>query len=139
MPPMNHRATFLLALAAAALLTPAACHHAGARRAQLASENPLDRAAAIVQVQQSNDLDALHKLVDLLDDRDAGVRMYAILALRRMCGVDFGYRYFHGDAARLAAIQRWRDALRAGEISAPSGGPPPHTASDRPQSADLTR
>ncbi len=106
----------VLAAGAAAWLGTMGCGGAEARRHQLRSLNPLDRAEAVVAVSAAGDLNAVHKLVDLLDDSDSAVRMYAILALRRLCGEDLGYRFYEGAAAREPAVQRWRAALRAGTI-----------------------
>jgi hypothetical protein len=106
-----------LALATFGIAFTLGCDLGAARRRQLAAGNPLDRAAAIVQVCEAGDVTAVHKLVDLLDDSDIAVRMYAIQALHRLCGVDFGYRYFAPPGTRQVAVQRWREALRAGEVA----------------------
>jgi hypothetical protein len=92
------------------------CDRSVGRRQQLASANPLDRAQAAVGTSEAGDLVAVHKLVDLLEDPDDAVRMYAMLALRRLCGEDFGYRYYESAPARAAAVQRWRQALRSGQV-----------------------
>jgi HEAT repeat protein len=106
----------LAAPLAAGLATLAGCGQSTTRH-QLGAANPLDRAQAIVQVYETHDIQAIQKLVDLLDDRDSAVRMYAILALRRLCGVDFGYRFYEDAAAREAAAERWREALRNGQVT----------------------
>jgi len=93
------------------------CDQGALRRRQLSSENPLDRTEAIVESCQARDLQAVHKLVALLDDPSDAVRMYAIQALRRLCGVDYGYRYYASAAQREAAVERWRQALRGGELA----------------------
>jgi hypothetical protein len=103
----------LLLLPVAAL---SGCASTDTPRQTLRSENPLDRALAVVAVGEARDLEAVHKLVDMLEDSDPGVRFYAILALRRLCGEDHGFQY-HADAGtRAAAVQRWRDALRDGTV-----------------------
>ncbi len=71
----------------------------------------------MVAVTRTGDLVAVHKLVDLLDDHDRTVRMYAILGLRRLCGEDFGYRYYAVSAERAPAVARWRETLRAGTLT----------------------
>lgn len=86
----------------------------GTRRADLSSRYPVDRARAIVHLADNGDIEAVHRLVDLLDDDDVAVRMYAILALERLCGETFGYDYYAPREARKAAIERWREALRQG-------------------------
>lgn len=117
-----------IGILAAALGTPGC--GGDARRAQLRSTNPLDRAAAIVRVAEGGDLRAVHKLVDLLEDDDGAVRMYAILALRRLCGQDFGYRYFDNVGTRSIAVRRWRDGLRAGSIEVHPATQPSVIAAD---------
>lgn len=121
-------------LAVPALLAAFGCAGDAGRRAQLASDNPLDRATAIVQVYEARDRKAVQKLVDLLDDSSSAVRLYAILALRGLTGEDFGYRYYDNEVARVASVRRWRDAVRAGivflraappEVPAGAAGPSP--------------
>jgi hypothetical protein len=93
-----------------------ACGRAAQPRAGLSSPNPLDRARGVVEVAESRDPDAAHKLVDLLEDPDAAVRMYAIIALRRLYGHDHGYRFYQDEGRRAVAVERWRRALRAGQL-----------------------
>ncbi len=92
-----------------------ACRSSAAAR--LSAADPSERAAAIVALADSGDAGAVHKLVDLLDDRDRGVRMYANLALLRLCGRDMGYRYYDPEPQRAEAVRRWRNALRDGEVT----------------------
>ena len=110
--------TLLRGLALSAAVWPGllGCDSGAARRQLLGSGNPLDRAQAVVKVTEARDHEAVHKLVDLLEDPDGAVRMYAIIALRRLCVEDFGYRYYAGSAERATAVRRWREALRAGEV-----------------------
>lgn len=111
-------------------------------RADLRSGNPLDRARGVVAVTEARDDVAVHKLVDLLDDSDRAVRMYAILALVRLCGEDYGYRYYESAARRGPAVQRWREALRKGEVTLRAGmrraapGPAPDPPSPKPDKVD---
>jgi hypothetical protein len=128
---MRFREAFILGVAsglvALALLTTVGCGGAAGRRAQLGSDNPLDRAAAIVQVYEARDRNAVQKLVDLLEDSSSAVRLYAILALRGLTGEDFGYRYYDKEATRAVSVRRWRDAVRAGIVvlrPAPPAVPP---------------
>ena len=95
----------------------AGCRSASNRREQLASSNPLDQVTAAVRLAEAGDAQAVHRLVSLLEDRDRAVRMYAILALERLCGQDYGYHYYGPAAERTAAVRRWRAALRRGEVS----------------------
>ncbi|MCA9242615.1 MAG: HEAT repeat domain-containing protein [Phycisphaerales bacterium] len=92
------------------------CVMPSAGRAGLDAVYPPDRAQAVVQVAETRNLEAIHGLVALLDDPDSGVRMYAILALKRLCDEDYGYRYYASEADRAGAIERWREALRDGSV-----------------------
>lgn len=116
---MNWRSTAAGCLVALLLLSAAhvACRRAGTSRYPLQSPNPLDRARAAVAAAEQGDPSAVHGLVDLLNDRDAGVRLYAINALERLCGTTYGYEHYAPLDQRRAAIERWRDALRAGELT----------------------
>lgn len=101
------------------------CGRTAQPRGGLGSPNPLDRAESVVEAAEARDHNAIHALVDLLDDPDPAVRMYAQLALQRLCGRDYGYRYYHDEARRAVAVQRWRDALRDGKVSIRSEPPVP--------------
>ncbi len=83
---------------------------------RLASPVPVDRARAAVAAAERGEADAIYRLVELLDDADGGVRMYAILALRRLTGHTYGFVYHGTLAERSAAIERWRTALQEGRV-----------------------
>lgn len=85
-------------------------------RVPLESRFGPERAAAIVQLGQARDPDAVPALVELLEDDDRGIRMYAILALERLTGQTLGYRYQSSEGERSAAAQRWREAIRDGRV-----------------------
>lgn len=111
------------------------CNSSGTR-AELSSPSPVARARATVALGERRDPAAVHKLVDLLEDPDQAVRMYAILALQRITGEDFGYRYYDREAERQPAVERWRAALREGRVAVRTGGPAPQAAGGGgPQSA----
>lgn len=82
----------------------------------LSSDYPLERARAVVRLAEAGDRAAVYRLVDLLEDQDRAVRMYSILALERLCGDTFGYRYYQPESKRTEAVRRWRAALRDGEV-----------------------
>ena len=103
----------------------AACQSAGSRHEQLALGNPLDQVAATVWLAEAGDPEAVHTLVNLLQARDSTVRMYAILALERLSGQDYGYKYYEPEPDRIRAVQRWRDALRNGEVTVRRPQPKP--------------
>lgn len=95
----------------------AGCQSTAFERQRLNSVNPMERVQATVRLAEAGDAAAVHKLVDLLDDKDPVVRMYAIMALTRLCGQDYGYKYYQADIQRAAAVERWREALRKGEVT----------------------
>jgi HEAT repeat protein len=107
------------------------CDTAAANRRALLSESPLERARAVIAVAEAGDRAAVHTVVDMLDDQDPAVRMYAILGLERMCGRDYGYRYYDPPAKRQAAIDRWQAALRAGDVTIAGPAEPPPAAGER--------
>lgn len=98
------------------------CNSGAHAQRQLSSSYPLDRARAAVLLAERGDMSAVHTLVNLLEDDDRTVRMYAIGALRRLCNDDMGYRYYASTAERSAATRRWREALRDGEIGLKTPG-----------------
>ncbi|MFH1748093.1 MAG: hypothetical protein ABIG44_13740 [Planctomycetota bacterium] len=93
------------------------CQSTSSRHARLQSLNPLDQVAASVQLAEAGDATAVHRLVTLLESQDGTVRMYAILALQRLCGQTHGYVYYQPLDNRTKAVQRWREALRAGRVT----------------------
>jgi HEAT repeat protein len=96
----------------------------------------LERALAAVRLAEAGDAGAVHELVDLLEDSDRAVRMYAILALVRLTGADYGYTYYGSDLERAVAVRRWREALRAGEVVVRPRAAVPEGAPDAPQPND---
>jgi HEAT repeat protein len=116
----------------------AACQSATSHREQLAFGTPVDQVRAAVWLAESGDAEAVHTLVGLLEDRDRTVRMYAILALRRLCGESYGYEYYASETQRQAAVMRWQTALRDGVVTlrtAPAGEGPDAGAAP-PQDAE---
>jgi HEAT repeat protein len=85
-------------------------------RRALHSSYAFDRARAAVRLAEAGDRDAVHALVGLLEDDDAGVRFYTIAALERLCGTTHGYRYHDPLGSRRQAVERWRAALRDGSV-----------------------
>lgn len=70
-----------------------------------------------MRLAEAGDTEAIHALVSLLEDNDPGVRLYCILALERMCGTTYGFRYYDSPPQRAAAVARWRQALREGSVA----------------------
>ena len=93
-----------------------ACASRPTARQALQASSPLTRAEGIVRLAENGDPDAVAALVDLLEDPARGVRLFAIVALRRLCGEDFGYRYYQTEPERQASVEAWRAALREGRV-----------------------
>lgn len=106
-----------LGLTVAGLAYLGGCSSSAAKRQQLRSPYPLDRARAAVQLAESGDKEAVDLLIELLNDYDRGVRMYTILALERLCGETYGYDYYGPEPERAAAVARWREARQRGEVT----------------------
>lgn len=116
---MIRRALLISVVSTLALTSLSAC--TASRREDLSSRYPVDRARAVVKLAEAGDVSAVHRLVELLDDDDAAVRMYAILALQRLTGQSYGYAYYGSQQQRSEAIQRWRAALRDGRVRVRGG------------------
>ena len=80
-------------------------------KVSLESPDPSVRVLAIVRAADRDDHSAVPLLVDRLEDEDAAVRLYAILALDRLTGVRLGYRYEAASVERRAGVERWRRYL----------------------------
>ena len=109
-------------------------------RGGITSPYPLDRVRAAVACAESGDPEAVDLLIEMLDDNDRGVRMYSILALERLCGENFGYRYYASDSERAEAVARWRAARLHGKVHlAPTGGDSAETVtSSAAQGGEMT-
>lgn len=110
----KRRSTFVVLVVLAGVIP--GCQSPASRRERLNSTYAPTRARAVVQSAEAGDATAIHKLVDLLEDEDRGVRMYSIVALRRLCGEDYGYRYYDSESERQLAVERWRQAIRDGDV-----------------------
>lgn len=96
---------------AIAAIAPLGCRPARSEPSvydRLQSDNPSVRIEAITQAGRQSDRRAVPLLVDRLADDDADVRLFAQLALEKITGQTFGYRYFELPAERSAAVERWR-------------------------------
>jgi len=84
---------------------------------------------AIRTAGERRDQAAIPLLVDRLEDEDAAVRFYAILALERITGDRLGYRYEESAAAQRPAVERWRNYART---RGAGGGEAPAQPSSQP-------
>lgn len=79
--------------------------------------DPGSKLYAITRAGRQKDASAIPHLIEQLDSDDQAVRMYAIGALERITGQRKGYVYYAPQAQRDAAIQRWVQACRDGQLS----------------------
>jgi HEAT repeat protein len=112
---MKRTGMVLAWLAGAVALGACAASDAGY---DLNSPDPRERATAALHAGQTKDTSAVPLLVDRLEDPDPAVRFYAIEALRRITGEDFGYAYYQSDAERAHAVERWRNYLEQRRLTA---------------------
>ena len=73
--------------------------------------DPSVKIPAFKKAVRTKDRGAVRQLVKDLESDDPAVRFYAIGALERMTGQQFGYRYYDGETGRAAAVGRWHDWL----------------------------
>lgn len=78
---------------------------------ELQGGDPAVRVRAIIRAAERSDQAALPYLVDRLTDSDRSVRMYAILALKKLTGQTLGYCHYAPARERAEVAQRWRDWL----------------------------
>ena len=77
----------------------------------IADEDASFKIPAIKSAVQKKDRSAAPQLVNDLSSTDPAVRFYAIGALKRLTGEDYGYRYYDDAADRGPAVARWREWL----------------------------
>ena len=75
---------------------------------KLSNPDPSGKIPAIKQAVRDKDRRAVPQLVKELESDDAAVRLFAIEALHRLTGQDFGYRYYDDEEIRQPAVDRWR-------------------------------
>ena len=84
-------------------------------QANFNSDDVNERILAIRQAGQEKNQSAVPLLVDRLEDEDAAVRFFAILALERITGHRLGYEYRQPDAMRAKSVEIWREYLKSPE------------------------
>lgn len=89
------------------------------------SSRPEERSAAAKHAARIGDRDVIGLLVDRLEDEDAAVRFYAILALEKLTGTRRGYAYYHPESQRYRAVQSWRRYVARGMPGAEEENDPP--------------
>ncbi|MDP7163462.1 MAG: HEAT repeat domain-containing protein [Phycisphaerae bacterium] len=94
--------------------------------AELQDEDPAVRLAAVHRAGRQKVSEAAPYLVDRLTDSEEEVRMFAVLALERVTGVDRAshpYRYYHDALQREKAADWWRERIRERREGEPSTQP----------------
>jgi len=99
-------------------------------RTLLQSQDPVERITGAIEAAKRKDIHAVGLLAERLEDEDEAVRMYAIMALKRITGTDLGYKYWADELDRARAAQRWRDYIK-GKYR--PGGEGPQDRSGTPQ------
>ena len=99
----------------------AGCRPPPAREGGFYSDNPASRLYAIRRAGEQRDAGAIRPLVELLDDDDPAVRMFAIQALDRITGTRLGYDAYAPLGDRREAVDRWVAAVKSGQFAASPG------------------
>ncbi len=101
-----------LGLLCGALVLLTGCYPGPHFRAGIQSPDPNNRILAIRDAADKKDAKAVPLLVDRLEDEDAAVRFFTILALDRITGERFGYEYSESADRRAGAVRKWRAYVR---------------------------
>ena len=111
------------------------------------SADPGVKLYAITRAGRERDGSAIPHLIEQLESDDHAVRMYTIIALDRITGTRLGYVHHAPEHERRAAVERWVQAYREGELDDPpaqadgSASPEeeaaPEPADDADSEADL--
>lgn len=97
----------------------------GDLESDLVHRDPRVRIEAARQSVVDGRTDLAPLLVKNLSDRDAAVRFYTAAALRKLTGLDHGYRPYSTVTEREAAIARWSEWLAKAPGGAPMAEPGP--------------
>lgn len=79
--------------------------------ADIRASDPTVRIPAIEQAARRRDIGSERQMVRDLASEDSAVRFYAIQGLYRLTGNTLGYHYYDDEAARAAAIEKWKNWL----------------------------
>ena len=78
----------------------------------LEHKDPARRIRAIKWAGENKIVKAVPLLIDRLEEQDKSVRFFAIGALKRITGKDYGYNYRANPDQCSKAIKRWRESLK---------------------------
>jgi hypothetical protein len=96
------------ALGALLALSVAGCVHPQGPKV-VSDPDPSVKIPADTAAVEKHDQTVVPQLITDLRSDDPAVRLYAIEALHRLTGQNFGYRYYDCDEERAAAVERWQD------------------------------
>ena len=76
--------------------------------ALVADPDPMVKIPAMKMAVDRHDTRPTADMVHDLSSDDAAVRFFAIGALQRLVGEDFGYHYYEDEPLRKVAVERWQ-------------------------------
>ena len=79
----------------------------------LRNSDPRVRIDAALRTVDEGRRDLAYLLVENLSDRDEAVRFYTAIALRKVTGLDFGFKSYGDLVERTKAIERWHEWLES--------------------------
>jgi hypothetical protein len=74
----------------------------------LTDSDPSVKIPAMELAVRQHDMSAIPVLIKNLDNDDPAVRFYAIDALRKLTGSDFGYLFYSDEDVRRPAVLKWK-------------------------------
>lgn len=88
----------------------AGCHEPTGPRT-IANPDSTVKIQAIKRAAEEKDRAQTAEMVASLESDDPAVRLYAIQGLQRLCGQDFGYRFYAEPEQRRPAVEKWKQWL----------------------------
>ena len=99
------------------LLPLTGCGFLSLGQPNLASDDPAQKIPAIKSAAHHHESSAIPLLIKALSSQDSAIRFYAIYALHKITGHEFGYVYYASGARRRVAIARWKKWLAAQHLT----------------------
>lgn len=96
-----------------AMLLLTGCGFLSLEQPNLASDDPAQKIPAIKSAARHHESSAIPLLIKALSSQDSAIRFYAIYALHKITGHEFGYVYYASESRRSLAIARWKKWLAA--------------------------
>ncbi len=104
---------FKYAILILALLPLTGCGILSLGRPSLASDDPALKIPAMKIAARHHDQSTIPLLIRALSSQDSAIRFYAIYALHKITGHEFGYIYYASEHRRKIAVRRWKKWLAA--------------------------